>query len=123
MKELEKIIKLLDLSCSDHDGEALNAIRKANAMRLKSGLQWEELFYKAGESYELPSSIIPPVQVRTPPPRYVTVESMFREILNRSLNDMQRAKIEELRYSYEFCESLSGEEANFLFNTYHGNSY
>ena len=119
MKEIEKIFKLLDLSASNHDGEALNAIRKANEIRIKNGLQWRNIFNQASES----SSIIPPVQVRRSPPKYVTVETMLKDILGRSLNDMQRLKMEELRYSYEFCEFLSREEANYLFNSYHGNYY
>ena len=36
----EKILKLLALTASDNDGEALNACRMANAILKKNGLSW-----------------------------------------------------------------------------------
>jgi len=41
---LEKLIKILNLTTSDSDGEALNAIRMANAILAKKDLTWEQVF-------------------------------------------------------------------------------
>jgi len=38
----EKLIKLLLMTTSEHDGECLNAIRMANAELAKSNLNWRE---------------------------------------------------------------------------------
>jgi hypothetical protein len=36
-------VKLMGMTTSPHDGEALNALRKANAMLAASNLTWQEL--------------------------------------------------------------------------------
>ena len=51
----DKILKLLELTQSANDAEALNAIRKANKIREKAGLQWEEIFAKAVTTYKPPT--------------------------------------------------------------------
>ncbi|MFQ5482823.1 MAG: hypothetical protein ACE5ER_08685 [Nitrospinaceae bacterium] len=114
-----KILKLLELTMSDNDAEALNAIRKANNIREKSQLQWVEVFSGAA-----PASALPPVfQRRPPPPKPVTVETMLDEILKRPLSDLLQARIEELRYLYGLTGQLSGEECNLLINTYNHNCF
>ena len=60
----EKILKLLDLTKSENDAEALNAIRKANDVREKAGLQWEDVFAKSVPS----RNNLPPSVHRPPPP-------------------------------------------------------
>ena len=116
----DKILKLLDLTNSENDAEALNAIRKANDVRKKAGLQWEDVFAKS----VAPRNNLPPsVHRHAPPPKILTVEIMFEEILKRSLSDLLRSKIEQLKYVYEWTESLSGEEANTLINTYNRNCF
>ncbi|TDJ50043.1 MAG: DUF2786 domain-containing protein, partial [Nitrospina sp.] len=39
----DKILKLLELTKSSNDAEALNAIRKANDIREKADMQWEDV--------------------------------------------------------------------------------
>jgi hypothetical protein len=114
----EKILKLLELTNSNHDAEALNAIRKANEILGKEGWHWEDVFAKSPDRKK---NLPPGVQRRPPPPKFLTVETMFDEILRRSLSDTVRAKIEQLKYIYEWTESLSGEEVNTLINTYNRN--
>jgi len=114
-----KIIKLLELTSSQNDAEALNAMRKANDIRQKAGMQWVELFAGA-----VPKSALPPIiKQRQPPPKFVTVEMMFKEILKRTLSDSLQAKIEELHYVYELTGQLSGEEVAMLINTYNHNCF
>jgi len=122
MKDMEKIIKLLDLSTSDHDAEALNAIRKANEVRKKSGLEWAEIFGHDSNASSI-SQIIPPVVSRRAPAQYLTVKKMFEEILLRSLTDIQRARIEEIKFDFDLTDSLSGKDINILFNTYNHQYY
>ena len=47
-KTREKMVKCLELTRSDSDGEALNAIRMANRLREKMGVSWEQLLDGAG---------------------------------------------------------------------------
>jgi len=116
----DKILKLLDLTNSKNDAEALNAIRKANDVREKAGWQWEDVFTK---SVSTRNNLPPSAHHRPPPPKILTVETMFDEILKRSLSDALRAQIEQLKYIYEWTESLSGDEANMLINTYNRNCF
>lgn len=121
MKDLAKILKLLELSASQNDGEALNAVRKANEMRVKAGLEWKQVFEKLSGTPGSITEIIPPISPRRPQPKFHTVNTMLDEILNRSLSDVHRARMEEIKYSYELLDSLSGKEINALINTYNGN--
>lgn len=43
----ERLVKLLGLMGSDHDGECLNAARKAEKLRKKLGLTWDDLIVPA----------------------------------------------------------------------------
>ncbi len=116
----DKILKLLELTKSTNDAEALNAIRKANDIREKANMQWEDMFAKSITTYK--PSDLPPIFGRRPrQPQFLTVESMFREILRRDLSDMLRSKIEQLKYVYEWTQSLDGEEVSTLINTYNRN--
>ncbi len=114
----EKIFKLLELSQSENDAEALNAIRKANEIREKAGLQWEDIFAKSITTTYKPSDLPPVFNRFRDQPRFLTVETMFREILRRDLSDLTRSKIEQLKYVYEWTESLDGEEVSTLINAY-----
>ncbi len=54
----DKILKLLELTKSQNDAEALNAIRKANDIRERAGLQWEDVFARSIATYK-PSGLPP----------------------------------------------------------------
>lgn len=43
LKRFEIFIKLMRLTTSDQDGEALVALRKANAILMEANLDWEDL--------------------------------------------------------------------------------
>lgn len=118
----DKILKLLELSKSENDAEALNAIRKANDIREKAGLQWEDVFAKS-ITVKNPTNLPPIFGMRPQQPRFLTVETMFREILHRDLSDPLRSQIEQLKYVYEWTQSLDGEEVSTLINTYNRNCF
>lgn len=43
-ESMERLSRLLAMTTSNHDGEALNAIRMANALLKKQGRTWDEIF-------------------------------------------------------------------------------
>jgi hypothetical protein len=47
MLDREKILKLMMLTTSDNDHEALSALRKANAIIKKAKQTWQDVVYKA----------------------------------------------------------------------------
>lgn len=114
----DRILKLLELTRSEHDGEALSALRKANEIREKEGLQWAEMFQQSA-----PKSAMPPIIKNrpAPPPKIVTVEMMFNQIFQRRLSDALSAKMEEMHYTYELTGQLTGDECSMLINTFNGN--
>ena len=118
----DKILKLLELTKSSNDAEALNAIRKANDIREKADMQWEDVFAKTITTYK-PSDLPPFFNRRPQQPQFLTVETMFREILHRDLSDLLRSKIEQLKFVYEWTQSLDGEEVSTLINTYNRNCF
>lgn len=44
LKDFEQLKKFMALTASDNDGEALNAIRAANAVLVRNGLLWRNVF-------------------------------------------------------------------------------
>lgn len=42
---IDKLIKLLNLTTSNHDGEALSAMRKANEIIKQHGVLWDSVIY------------------------------------------------------------------------------
>jgi hypothetical protein len=46
MPNLNTLIKLMMMTTSDHDGEALNALRIANAILAKANSNWDDLLRK-----------------------------------------------------------------------------
>jgi hypothetical protein len=79
LPNLELIIKLLKMTTSQTDAEALVALRKANAQLAKSGADWETLLRgkvtiveDPFKNFTVPSGYAKPTvpQPRTPPPTY-----------------------------------------------------
>lgn len=64
-KELSILIKLLKMTTSSHDHEALNAMRLANAQVLKLGTDWEDLLYGKVTLVADPFTSIPEVKPAT----------------------------------------------------------
>ena len=54
---LDKLTKCLELTTSNHDGEALVAIRKANCLRERLQVTWHDLITSPGH----PGSTTPPI--------------------------------------------------------------
>lgn len=65
-KELSMLIKLLKMTTSTHDHEALSAMRLANLQLLKLGTDWEDLLNAKVTLIADPFSAIPDIEVKTP---------------------------------------------------------
>jgi hypothetical protein len=66
-KELSILIKLLKMTTSTHDHEAISAMRLANAQVLKLGTDWEDLLYGKVTLVADPFTSIPDVTPAPPP--------------------------------------------------------
>ena len=64
-----RLAKLLELTASSHDGEALAAVRKANQERERLELTWTELLVGQSSSLQQPSDATPPAPPTQPPSR------------------------------------------------------
>jgi hypothetical protein len=115
----EKIAKLLNLTSSDNDGEALNAIRIANQILKKNGLDWPTLIeedkpirYQAKE---------PPV---TPAPMKVHIvdEDDVHEIIDfikdNAWEDFDYSFVDSIEKNFEEYHRLTRRQMNALKKVY-----
>lgn len=63
MIDIERLIKLIGMTGSSHDGECLAAIRKANALLVAADMSWEDIIRGRWRS-----AAPPPREAATPPP-------------------------------------------------------
>lgn len=78
--DTSRLTKLLALTASESDGEALNAIRAANAFLKKHSLTWSQLTISIGGGYSPP----PPRQRSSADPFAGAFEDEFIEILRQA---------------------------------------
>lgn len=71
MINIPKLIKLMAMTTSDRDGEALNAVRLANRMLAHEHLTWEDVFKRFAEKAPKPA----------PKPRVKTASVGIEEML------------------------------------------
>lgn len=64
----ELLLKLMRMTTSDNDGEALVAIRKANAMLAAEKKDWEDLIVRSSQVRSQDNSFRTPPSQRKPPP-------------------------------------------------------
>ena len=84
---IEKLIKCLELSRSEHDGEALTAVRKANNIRNTLGLSWADLI-----------GVGPSPSPRTTPDAPPDISAMLAELSEAEMSAPSR----------EFLDGLAG---------------
>lgn len=112
--ETDKIVKLLNLTRSDNDNEALLAIRRANAIVNKANSSWDVLLAAREESrgYDPP----PPRRPPPPPPRkkeFPPVETMLSVCL-RQVKGQARGFIESLAIALDDYGSLTEKQESAL---------
>lgn len=86
-KLLGLLAKCLEMVNSDQDGEALAAARKANALREKMGIGWEEVLRSPGD-LRRPG----PIRHDMPSPQLEAEVAYLRSRLNEVQNDLLQAR-------------------------------
>ena len=89
MLDRERLAKILAMTTSDHDGEALSAMRKANEIIKGEGLTWALLLEQVGRTVTVTVSRQPPSQYYEPSDAWVpphlhdknTLDLIFRTIM------------------------------------------
>lgn len=102
MLDRERLAKILALTTSEHDGEALSAIRKANEIIKGEKLTWDEVLVQVtgtvinirasrypanGDQYEPTESWTPPHLTDAP-----VIEMMFRTIYSTPIDGTEFGK-------------------------------
>jgi Protein of unknown function (DUF2786) len=104
----DKLVKLLNLSSSDNDHEALAAIRAANLLVRKAGLSWAALL-REGVVSEKPKT------VEEPPDSY---ESMFAYIRVNAWEDFDDTFVKDIEEKYKTYGRLTARQRIGLVKTY-----
>lgn len=78
-KDFELLVKLMQLCHSDNDHEALMALRKANALLDRAGINWDRLLQYASVG----SQLQPARPGGTPSPSQMDMERVWRSIFQR----------------------------------------
>jgi hypothetical protein len=119
MIDPEKLVKLLMLSTSSEDAEALSAIRHANQLLLKSNLIWENVIKKG--NYKKKRHVTPPQTRRqnpeppSPPPK----QEPPREEAKTAPERLDRATLETVfRFLMEDANCANSTSHQFVSNVY-----
>lgn len=110
----DKLAKVLAMAESEHQGEALSALRAARIMLSRAGLSFRDLAERArpGAAFEPhPSSVVPPATPAQPPPPDQLVQGLRRQVrdlelelatlrrqLDRAAGDLDRHRDEADRW-------------------------
>lgn len=90
MLDRVRLAKVLAMTTSNHDGEALSAVRKANDILKSENLTWSDLLGQAREvtitvtRHAAPTTVYEPTESWTPPhlKDKVTLDLMFRTLFD-----------------------------------------
>lgn len=106
------LIKMLGMTGSKHDGEALVAIRKANSILAENNLSWDELLSSSNQPASRSSYATPPSKRKNAAPSWGDVNSRVRDDHHTDSDEID--KMFEAAYDntqrgssfYEFIESV-----------------
>ena len=116
--KFEKFIKLMKMTTSSSEGEALNAIRMANALLLEANLDWADFLRGKAKIIEGSAS----AQTTYSGKKYTNsneIESMLEAVLNNVRSGTSfRTFIESLRDWWESNQFLTEKQYNALRKTY-----
>lgn len=115
----EKLTKLLNLTTSDNDGEALTAIRMANNIVKKNGLSWECLLDELEQPYRPPHT----QSAEGEPVHHYSVdheafEEMITYVRNNAWPGFDFTFIDSLVHNYEHWGQLTWKQARGLRKAY-----
>ncbi|KKM21580.1 hypothetical protein LCGC14_1633980 [marine sediment metagenome] len=116
--KFEKFIKLMKITTSPSEGEAVNAIRMANSLLLEANLDWDD--FLRGKAKIVGGSVSS--QTTYSGKKYTNsneIESMLEAVLNNVRSGTSfRAFIESLRDWWESNQFLTEKQYNALRKTY-----
>ena len=116
--KFEKFIKLMKMTTSPSEGEALNAIRMANSLLLEANLDWDD--FLRGKAKIVGGSASS--QTTYSGKKYTNsneIESMLEAVLNNVRSGTSfRTFIESLRDWWESNQFLTEKQYNALRKTY-----
>lgn len=103
----EKLVKLLNLTTSDNDGEALNAIRAANNLINKNGISWSVIL----------------MQDKPPAPRGMdsdgpSIQQMIDQIRAQVTSDFDDTFLNSIEKQYQRRGKLTDNQIRGLQNIY-----
>ena len=110
------LIKMLGMTTSSHDGEALVAIRKANALLVENNLNWDQLLSSVSQTVSRSSYATPPSRRKSnmakEPPSWDDINSRARDDQHTDADEID--KLFEAAYDntppgssfYGFIESV-----------------
>lgn len=118
---MPKLIKCLELTASDNDGEALNAIRKANSFRAKIGKTWTELFFTNKVIHQPSYSYKPPKIYKKKTAGAATcsrINKILVFLLNKNLSDGAKTFVKSLNEQFEENNTLTDKQIAALERIY-----
>lgn len=124
--DLEMLVKLLNLSTSSEDGEALSAIRHANKLIKKHNIPWEKIIHPPFEATSQASSPTPtprsPRKKRSASKLEPDLDRMFHFLLNESqlcASNATHLKFIQSLFKFHKREKLSKKQAFFIEKYYY----
>lgn len=109
--DLDKLTKLMNLTMSDNDHEALLALKKANSMLKTHRLHWNDLFKEKEQPKSSPKA-------ETPKTKKITIEEIFEDVLG-VVSGSTLSFVESLQTYYEDHRTLSQKQLETLLKIYH----
>lgn len=114
-----RLIKFLNLTSSDSDGEALSAIRFANTLLKKSGATWEILL---ADEEPVKYRAKPPPQQPAPTRVHVVDENQVPDLIDfireNAWHDFDFEFLDSIEEQYELTQELKWKQMNALKNIY-----
>lgn len=97
----EKIIKLLNLSTSPNDNEALSAIRMANKTLKDSGHSWDTMCFE-----------------KKAPTEYTALEEMIRVVTSYTWKNGKTPVVQAIALKWKLKKSMTAQELRLLMDFY-----
>lgn len=116
MIDIKKVSKLLELTSSPFDGEALNAIRKANMELMKNDITWTMLL--SNKIINITSAIHEPSGVDEKLKKHDEIKRMLIACLSIIRSESGLRFIQSLKQQYDISGHLSEKQIAALHNWY-----
>lgn len=118
---MEKVVKLLNLTQSDSDGEALSAMRKANALLRQDNKTWDEVIL--GQSHRRGEKVTRPSRPRaekssTSSASEMALNIMFTDLAKSRMPDYERTIVDGFYKYFKKNGSLTEKQFKWFKDIY-----